>query len=295
VTSAPGKVMLLGEYAVLEGARAIAAAVNRRAKGKLVAARTPEQYSEVVKVVVARAGRAGFGIDGGIAIDSSAFYDEAGRKMGLGSSAAVAVVAASLVTGLGDETVLQIAIDAHREAAGGEGSGVDVAACFYGGVIAARRQPSPVIPLASRLRSVRMSLLFTGKSASTAELTARCRASAKWGEWTAIMQKLAEEGIRAWEGQNELAFLSVVARYGRAMQGLGADAGVEIVTEEIEAIMRLAEEGRAAAKPSGAGGGDVVVMFGFDEELPARIAERTGARLLDVAIDQRGLARKVSG
>src|SRR6185503_7683649 len=126
VVTAPGKVVLFGEYAVLEGGRAIVAAINRRAKGELVPAKTEEQYSEVVKAVVARAGRSGFGVDRGIAIDTASFMDAAGSKLGIGSSAAVAVVAAALITGRGDEAVLEIAIDAHREAAHGEGSGVDV-------------------------------------------------------------------------------------------------------------------------------------------------------------------------
>lgn len=310
--SAPGKVVLLGEYAVLEGGRAIVAAVNRRARGELVAAKTEEQYSEVVKAVVARAGRSGFGVSGGIAIDTSSFMATGrdrlavtggapspdrdpmdGQKLGIGSSAAVAIVAAALITGRGDETALEIAIDAHREASRGEGSGVDVAASYYGGVIAARKQPSAVIPLASRLRTLKLSVLFTGKSAKTADLVAQCRASAKWGEWIAQMKTIAEDGIRAWESQNDPAFLSAAARYGRAMAGLGRDAGAPIVTEELEAIMRYADEARsAAAKPSGAGGGDVAVLWTRDEETAAKIAEKSGAILLDVAIDQRGLARK---
>lgn len=294
MVSAPGKLVLLGEYAVLEGGRALVAAVNRRAKGERVPLRTEAQYSEVVKAVVARAGRSGHGLDsGGITIDTSAFSDEQGHKLGLGSSSAVAVLATSLITGRGDETVLEIAVDAHREASGGEGSGVDVAACYYGGVIAARKQPSPVIPLASRMRNLTMSVLFTGTSVSTKTFVEKARAAAKWAEWCANMKMIAEDGIRAWEQQNELAYLSAVARYARAMGGLGRDAGIPIVTEQIDAMIKLADEARTAAlKPSGAGGGDVVVMWSRDPDLSARIAEKTGATLLDLTVDQRGLARK---
>lgn len=291
--SAPGKVVLLGEYAVLEGGRAIIAAINRRATGELAAKDSAAPRSEIVKAVIARASRAGFAIEDEPAIDTSSFSDASGKKLGIGSSAAVAIVAAALITGQGDETTLEIAIDAHREASKGEGSGIDVAASYYGGVIAAHRQPSAVVPMASRLRSLKLHVLYTGSSASTPDLITRCRACAKWGEWIANMKSIAEEGMRAWEAQNELGFLGAAARYGRAMAGLGRDAGVPIVTEPIEAIMRYADESRsAAAKPSGAGGGDVAVLWTRDDETAATIAQRANVALLDLTIDQRGLARR---
>jgi hypothetical protein len=63
------------------------------------------------------------------------------------------------------------------------------------------------------------------------------------------------------------------------------------VTEELEAISRYAAEGGGAAKPSGAGGGDIAVMWSADPELPLRVAERSGARLLDLTIEPQGLLR----
>jgi mevalonate kinase len=107
------------------------------------------------------------------------------------------------------------------------------------------------------------------------------------------MKKLAEEGLRAWEGRTAQPWLSAVARYGRAMASLGRDAGVPVVTEELDAIMRYADESKvAAAKPSGAGGGDVAVLFALDPETPQRIAEKAGCALLEVAVDRRGLSRR---
>ena len=76
------------------------------------------------------------------------------------------------------------------------------------------------------------------------------------------------------------------------MAALGRAAGVEIATEEIAAIMSIAAELGGAAKPSGAGGGDVAIAFGADPDLGAKLAERTGTHLLEVAIDRRGLSRK---
>ena len=281
--SAPGKLVLLGDYAVLEGATALVAAVDRRATGtrehegrgspvvQAVRARIPEPHSASVR------------------IDTSGFYDGE-DKLGVGSSAAVAVVAAALFSGTRDERALEAALEGHRDASGGEGSGVDVAASFYGGVIAAKRQPGPVQPLPSSIKGLDLSVLFTGHSAKTTDFVDACRRSPRFTAWVSVLTGLADEGIDAYRRQHARSFLSVVSRYGRAMAGLGADAGVPVVTEQIDAIMRLAGEAAGAAKPSGAGGGDVVVLWSADRDVAARIAEATGARHLDIAVDPRGLA-----
>lgn len=282
--SAPGKIMLLGDYAVLEGAPAVVAAVNRRAVGRIASA--SGRSSSVVAAVLARAGRPDLLVE----IDTASFYDGE-DKLGLGSSAAVAVVTAALATGAGDERTLRIAIDGHRDANDGRGSGVDVAASFCGGVIVAKRQPGEVVPLSSQVRGLSFSVLFTNKSASTKELVAACQASAEWARWSSVLAELTREGIDAWQRQDPARFLSVVARYHRAMAGLGESAGVAIVTEEIDAIARYAQEEGGAAKPSGAGGGDVAVLWGADPELGDRVASKTGTRRLALDVDRRGLVR----
>jgi phosphomevalonate kinase len=290
--SAPGKLVLLGEYGVLDGGMALVAAVDRRAVGRLGAGPATAP-SAVVEAVLQVAGRRGPGpeLPVQIQVDTQGFCDREGRKLGLGSSAACAVVSSALVIGSGGEDALEVAVEAHRAAFGGEGSGVDVAASYYGGVIASRQQPAPVMPLVSHLRDLSLFVLDTKRSASTAELVRACRASREWTAYTDVLKGLAGEGIRAWSSQSARAFLSIVARAGRAMAALGRSAGVEIVTEEIDAIMRVAEELGGAAKPSGAGGGDVAIAFGFDRDLGAKLAERTGTDLVDLAIDRRGLVR----
>lgn len=289
--SAPGKVLLLGDYAVLEGAPALIAAVSRRAVGE-AGARDAPAPSPVVAAVLEAARAAGFEPPTDIAIDTAAFSDEAGQKLGLGSSAAVAVVTAALATGRGDERTLGVAIEGHRAAAGGRGSGVDVAASFYGGVIAATRQPGPVDPLPSSLPGVHLAVLYTRESASTPDMVSACRASPQWDRWLSVLAPLAREGLEAWRTQAATQLLAVVAQYGRAMAGLGRDAGVPVVTARIAEVMRLAEAAGAAAKPSGAGGGDVAVLFARDPALAARIAEASDTVLLDCAVDPRGLSRR---
>jgi phosphomevalonate kinase len=281
--SAPGKVMLLGDYGVLAGGFAIVAAVNRRAVGRVV---DKGRSSEVVRAVLARAGRPELEVE----IDTGGFYD-GDLKLGLGSSAAVAVVTAALATDRGDERTFAIALDGHRDANDGKGSGVDVAACFHGGVIATARQPAAIEVLPSALNGLCFSVLFTRQSASTKEFVKACMASAEWPRWAHVLRELTDDGMVAWQRQNALQFLAVVAQYARAMRGLGEAAGVPIVTEQLEAIMRYAGEGGGAAKPSGAGGGDVAVMWGPDPELAHRVADKAGAVRLELEIDPHGLKR----
>ncbi len=284
--SAPGKLVLLGDYAVIDGGTAMVGAVNRRAVAEVV--EEVVEASAVVRAVLAESAR---DVPGSIRIDTSSFQWN-GKKLGIGSSAAVAVTASSLALGSGAEDVLKLAVRAHRAANGGEGSGIDVAASYFGGVIAADHQPGTIQPLPSRIPGLTMSVLFANASAKTSEMVAKARKSSKWTHWMNVLKPLAQQGIEAWSRGEVKRFLSIVDRYGRAMGGLGRDAGTPIVTDEIDAAIRIASERGGAAKPSGAGGGDVVLVFSEDAELGARVAEATGMVQVDLEIDSRGLSRR---
>jgi phosphomevalonate kinase len=131
-TFAPGKLVLTGAYAVLEGAPAIAVAVSRGAyadSSRVASAPTPEV-------------RAALGEASAPHVDASAMFHDA-RKLGLGASAAIVVATlAALEAGSGSaladfsvrERLFATARDAHARAQVG-GSGVDVAASVHGGAI----------------------------------------------------------------------------------------------------------------------------------------------------------------
>lgn len=148
IATAPGKLILTGEYAVLDGAPALVIAVDRR----VVARREGIPPGSPFLLAVARelAQRYGAASPGAlaaleIAVDSSAFYDAADRtqKLGLGSSAAVTVAATALALAaqhgaIDRDEVLAIALAAHANAQGAKGargSGADIAAAVYGGAI----------------------------------------------------------------------------------------------------------------------------------------------------------------
>src|SRR5690606_18277316 len=123
---APGKVVLSGAYAVLEGAPCIVTAVDRyvTADSQRVATHVADE--------VAAAMEAPFPW-----VDVSQLRGN-GRKLGLGSSAAIVVASLAarhpewLANPAGREQLYERALLAHRTAQGG-GSGVDVAAAVFGG------------------------------------------------------------------------------------------------------------------------------------------------------------------
>src|SRR5215831_414462 len=99
IATAPGKLILTGEYAVLDGAQAIVVAVDRRAVARRNA--TPRGSSPflvaVAEEIAARRGASDPAARAAleISVDSTAFYNRA-QKLGLGSSAAVTVAATAL-------------------------------------------------------------------------------------------------------------------------------------------------------------------------------------------------------
>ncbi len=117
IATAPGKLILTGEYAVLDGAPALVIAVNRR----VVARRqTGPRGSSPFLVAVADEIATRLGADHPAAraaleiiVDSSPFY-EGTMKLGLGSSAAVTVAATALALAADHPAVPLIDQTPHR-------------------------------------------------------------------------------------------------------------------------------------------------------------------------------------
>ena len=199
--SAPGKVVLSGEYAVLDGAPAISMAVNRRARVALVAG-TRGQHSIVAPgysdteglfrvndgKIVWTAGADEYALvehvwhalqpetsaDLTLMLDTREFLDEAsGDKTGIGSSAALAVALAAALGALCEPgTDLAAAAGrAHREFQGGKGSGVDIANSTLGGIIEYRMGHAGVS--LAWPQGLHFALLWSGVPASTAAQVGR--------------------------------------------------------------------------------------------------------------------------
>ncbi|MFO0595965.1 MAG: phosphomevalonate kinase [Myxococcaceae bacterium] len=165
--SAPGKLFVSGEYAVLWGgvSRVLAVAPRTHAlvrgrsdrvvelvleDGRLTGTATPAgvrwdaevtapyRFAAITLDHALRiSGREGPGFS--IAFEPSPLID--GHKLGLGSSARATVLAAEAARVALDASFdsLKVALLAHADAQGGKGSGGDVAASFAGGLVRYRR------------------------------------------------------------------------------------------------------------------------------------------------------------
>lgn len=311
VVTAPGKLFLIGEYAVLEGGVAVVAAVDRRARGQYLPDLPPA--SPVVDHAVRRAaqelGDLGSALPAGsVLVDTTAFRD-GDRKLGFGSSAAAAVASvgavfeyAGLSVAKNVELVREVADEAHRLAQGGAGSGADVAAAAHGGIIRFQRPRNgrakvDALTLPPELHIV---VFWSGTPASTPELIAGARrveeqnpALYRW-----IIDELQGASGRfadAIAGGSVPAAIEAAAAFLDPLDELGAAAGTSIVTAPFQAAAKLARELHGAAKPSGAGGGDVGVAFLPDFDAARAFQQRcpSGISVLDVRVDGEGVARRL--
>lgn len=292
--SAPGKLMISGEYAVLEGAVAIVASVNARAQARWVddIATLPPEARETRRLAEQAVGA----ISGTLAIDVSELR-KSGLKLGLGSSAAASAAAAGAVLAshghdLTDPAVqrraFELALAGHKAIAP-EGSGADVAAAALGGFVRFRLDGGQVVE-AARVQfpdAIATRVVWTGKEARTSEFVRAVRAfEAQDGRAFAFLRdELRDQAARFADALASVELREVIAAtaaYGRSMGQLGRSAGVDIVTHELAQIARLAEQHGGAAKPSGAGGGDVAI---------ALFPSKESAVAFDIAAAEAGLDR----
>jgi phosphomevalonate kinase len=310
MVTAPGKLVLLGEYAVLDGFPAIVAAVNRRASGQFVPGRTPE--SELVEIAVRNAKDA-LGPNrsalprGSVLVDTAAFSLN-GTKLGIGSSAATAAVTVGAVlemAGLSvtDSTdlIFDVALAAHRAAQGGLGSGADVAAAVYGGMLHYTRpaRGAASIRRLPPLAGVEMVVFATGTASSTVDCLQAVSAFAKASPEThrQLLPPIADAVTRFEAGLFARDAGEIFASIGAAhvgMEMLGQAAGVPIVTPVLAHAAVVAAEVGGAAKPSGAGGGDVGIAFLPDPEAAEEFRVRArglGLGILDLYVDPTGISR----
>jgi len=203
--TAPGKLVIAGEYAVLDGALAISAAVNKRAIASVNAAsaselliantgmrfpfalradgqpiwlKDPGDSGAVLAAILEtladkhrlRADQQPWHIE----LCSRDFFtqlpDGSLLKLGIGSSAAISVaLLAALQSCIGQRPDFEHAIAAHRTLQKGAGSGIDIATSWYGGVVL--MQPiagaMPMIEQLSWPAGFHISPVWTGEAAST--------------------------------------------------------------------------------------------------------------------------------
>jgi phosphomevalonate kinase len=247
---APGKVVLLGEYAVLDGAPALVAAIDRGVRCDVSPAdalviETPADDRFV------RAALTAIGAPHGRYHFADHNPAPTPSKAGIGGSAAAtvaAIVAGASLAGrpLDASAVHRAAVDVHQAVQGG-GSGVDVAAAAHGGVIRFQagevRAHPPITPW----------LAFSGTSASTGPRVQRYLSWSPREAFTANSARLVDAF--------DLDPIAALNEAGDRLGEMAAAAGIEYWTDGLRRLVDSARAVGGGAKPSGAGGGDVVVAL----------------------------------
>jgi phosphomevalonate kinase len=323
VAKAPGKLVVLGEYAVLTGGAALVMAVDRHCIATLEPSTDDRCHlltltASSTRSTFAPATTSGSGLVDQItrawsrvrvrpwrgSLDSQLLYQN-GRKLGLGSSAAALVAwtgAWSAYIGRDasprSTKCLAKLIELHHAWQGDTGSGLDVAASLLGGVLSYRPRScgSPEYVSVGWLDSVGFIAITTPEAASTPQLLQRFQA---WraGDTAAVSKQLAEmeataaRGIEAVRIGNASQLIDAVADYGELLWHLGDQIGADIVTAEHAAVARLAKQHGITYKVSGAGGGDIGLGLATDHDALAAFASvlPPGCEALSVGIDEAGL------
>ncbi|MEM6711824.1 MAG: hypothetical protein AAF590_06025 [Pseudomonadota bacterium] len=302
--TAPGSTLITGEHAVIYGHAAIVCAIEQRATVKLhpLSARHLEVKSSVapwfvseldvlpsggpLRFVLACVNRFLGRFEGGLSLEITSDIDP---TLGLGSSAAVTIAClGALSAALGEPLHSDQKIRLHHEAVSiirgiqGRGSGADLAASLFGGMLSYRisGQTADItaLPVPPPL-----SLRYSGYKTPTGEVLARV-AAAMVGQEAAYealysrMGALADMTITAAEAQDWPLFASHMQAY----QDLMVELGVSDATLDQFVAEAARQPGVLAAKISGSGLGDCVLAMGATPESfwPAPVTQE-GLKIYD--------------
>ena len=320
VASAPGKLVLAGEYAVLDGAPAICMAVNRRARvtisisgadhhtvtapgfsndcGRFIDRHGELQWNSAAESFallddVWRTANASTQSGLSIVLDSSEFLDaKDGSKIGIGSSAALSVALSAALCEVADTDgdASSIAFAAHRQFQGGLGSGVDVACSITGGIIEYTIGDSPCL-LPAWPEGLAYALLWSGVPVSTGRKLERLDRHAAQPS-RAALAVAAGELAAAWREASTPAILDEFRDYTKVLREFSIDHELGIFDAGHAELAAAADAADLVYKPCGAGGGDIGVVLGDDEAVIESFVDKALPQrfeLLNMDIDPSGL------
>ncbi|MEU9130146.1 hypothetical protein AB0D08_18905 [Kitasatospora sp. NPDC048540] len=316
---APGKLMIVGEYAVLHGGRSLVTAVSSgiecrsvpRAGGWWLTAPDLGIDAPLSAVWRAKGGRllaaavtAGaeaFALTGPRHLTVRGVGTGAGRKTGLGGSAAgtVAVLGClGAVTGLDlagadvRRRIFDLAFAVHRAHQGGHGSGADVAASVYGGWVdyslfqgVARIRPAAVPP------GLLLAAAWSGVTADTRESLAEFEMIPSAPAILERMHAVLADFWAAADASCAPALLRSVSGYGGILHDVACELGVPARARIAELVSGAARDG-VAVKGSGAVGGDCVIALGTGPgrlDAVRSVWRKLGAKTLDLTSDHGGM------
>jgi phosphomevalonate kinase len=245
--------------------------------------------------------------------------DPSGRKFGLGSSAAVVVATIGAIDeyyGLGLSLVERFKLALLATATvSPRSSGGDLAASTFGGWIrytgpdraqllvdlaggsvtdalaSSGWDPFSVTELPSPA-GLELLVGWTGSPASTERLVSGVERKSpssdpRHGDFIVESSNLVDSLVGALLTGDSAAALDILREARGLLQGLGENTGIRIETDKLRTLCEVAERNGAAAKPSGAGGGDcgiVLAPTSADRDAILRDWDAAGIRRLDLAV-----------
>jgi phosphomevalonate kinase len=282
-----GKVMLSGEYAVLHGGTAVLVPAPHYA----VFSECDRDSAQQSSIVLRRALYKDIllieqyeNVNGRpkVHVDSSQFFCEDlygyRKKLGLGLSACEAVGAialrferAGMVWTQRRDLIRRYADEAHSAAQGGTGSGADVAACAYGKPIRFSRDDNGVsineIERNQMTHPLPMHLVWTGVPSDTREHVRRFE---DWLETYGESSKrllsklidLSDQLAGLWFASEKDVLFDAIDRFMKSLRMIASSAGIPLMLPLHEELDEWARYYGGRAKPTGAGGGDMILLVG---------------------------------
>lgn len=315
--SAPGKLMLFGEHAVVYGYPCLVSAVDKRIAAKVIEHKAKTVIIEAPDVGVPRlvmsetelfsrhyprevsfigetvrtffcGGRTFQGVKVRTKSDFS-------HSWGLGSSSAVSVAVLAALNGLMDLRVgkKELFSRCFRTvlAVQGSGSGFDVAAGVWGGTLLYSRGAKQLREL--QLHRLPLMVCYSGQKADTTRLIAlvarrREKEPVKVDGIFRNMAAVVQKAVPALERENWKEVGRLMNENHRLLVELG------VSTPKIEKLVLAARRGGAwGVKISGAGGGDNIIVLSPDRAKASIAAclKSLGGRIISVGLNSSGVSQ----
>jgi mevalonate kinase len=342
----PGKLIILGEYAVLEGGFCLVTATNRYAnaifknsKDGYFAIQAPAIKVPMLKFFLDETGRVKFIgkpireviektsffsaifeyavrklLDRGIKIPPleifldtfDFFYTQNLIKLGLGSSAALTV---ALVSGLlsanvidpeqlSPEFLIQLAMDSHNNAQGVKGSGADIVTSIYGGTLKYQIKDKEIkFKQIEFPKDLFYSCVWSGVPSSTKGFVEKFNKykkehSSDFKNAIEEMISIANTGIEYFENDNISEFLRYYDQYFKELLKMNGQMNIPVISDAHSSIYKIARNSGAYYKSSGAGGGDLGIVFSDDPSIIKIVnnnLKENGFDILDLKFSSEGV------